>query len=237
MFNFSNLENTSFTSNAGAYLRPYGIYDVNLTKIEKTTLKGSKDPNAEYPIIALEFTGCGDDKGVFTTNIFIPTTEADGERKMLKNANGHENPVPSRFEEFQFTLMQIISVLNPDGAKKIQENGNKLQAALEKDFKKGIDLFIDLILKGLNGKNNVTTKLKLVGRNNNGTIYAAIPRACGINKAGEIFPVNFIGENLFFTNYEITQQKAYQNAKPTNMDKVETSGDKSADVDLDDIEL
>jgi len=235
MFNFSNLSEQNFTSAAGQYLRPYGIYDVNLTKIEKTTLKGSKDPNAEYPIIALEFTGCGDDKGVFTTNVFIPTTEDDGERKMLKNANGHESPVPSRFEEFQFTLMQIISVLNPDGAKKIQENGNKLQAALEKDFKKGIDLFIDLILKGLNGKNNVTTKLKLVGRNNNGTVYAAIPRACGINKAGEIFPVNFIGDNLFFTNYELTQQKKYQDAKPTNMDKVDSSNDE--DIDLDDLDV
>ena len=235
MFNFSNLSEQNFTSAAGQYLRPYGIYDVNLTKIEKTTLKGSKDPNAEYPIIALEFTGCGDDKGVFTTNIFIPTTEADMERKMLKNANGHESPVPSRFEEFQFTLMQIISVLNPDGAKKIQENGNKLQAALEKDFKKGIDLFIDLIFKVLAGKNNVTTKLKLVGRNNNGTVYAAIPRACGINKAGEIFPVNFIGDNLFFTNYELTQQKKYQDAKPTNMDKVDSSNDE--DIDLDDLDV
>ena len=48
-FNFSNLSSTSFTSNAGAYLRPYGIYSVNLTKIEKTTLKGSKDPDAEDP--------------------------------------------------------------------------------------------------------------------------------------------------------------------------------------------
>lgn len=226
-FNFNSLSEQNFTSVAGQYLRPYDIYDVNLTKIEKTVLKGSKDPNAEYPIVALEFTGCGDNKGIFTTNLFVPTTEADMERKMLKNANGHESPVPSRFEEFQFTLMQIVHALNPDGEEKIKANASKI---------KTIDQFIDLIIKALNGKNNITTKLKLVGRNNNGTIYAAIPRACGINKAGEIFPVNFIGDNLFFTNYELTQQKAYQNAKPTNMDKVENSGSNS-DVDLDNIEL
>ena len=226
-FNFNSLSEQNFTSVAGQYLRPYDIYDVNLTKIEKTVLKGSKDPNAEYPIVALEFTGCGDNKGIFTTNLFVPTTEADMERKMLKNANGHESPVPSRFEEFQFTLMQIVHALNPDGEEKIKANASKI---------KTIDQFIDLIIKALNGKNNITTKLKLVGRNNNGTIYAAIPRACGINKAGEIFPVNFIGDNLFFTNYELTQQKAYQNAKPTNMDKVENSGS-SSDVDLDNIEL
>jgi hypothetical protein len=227
MFNFSNLSEQNFTSNAGAYLRPYGIYSVNLTKIEKTTLKGSKDPNAEYPVVAIEFTGCGDDKGVFTTNLFIPTTEADMERKMLKNQNGHESPVPSRFEEFQFTLMQIVHALNPTGEEKIKANASKI---------KTIDQFIDLILKALAGKNNVETNLKLVGRNNNGTIYAAIPRACGINKSGEIFPVNFIGENLFFTNYELTQQKAYQNAKPTPMTSTVTD-DTSDDVDLDNIEL
>lgn len=40
MFNFSNLSEQNFTSNAGAYLRPYGIYSVNLTKIEKNNFKG-----------------------------------------------------------------------------------------------------------------------------------------------------------------------------------------------------
>lgn len=226
MFNFSNLSEQNFTSNAGAYLRPYDIYDVNLTKIERNELKGSKDPNAVYPVIEIEFTGVGDNKGTFTTNLFIPTTEADMERKMLKNANGHENPVPSRFEEFQFTLMQIVHALNPAGEEKIKANASKI---------KSIDQFIDLVLKALAGKNNVTTKLKLVGRNNGGTIYAAIPRACGINKAGEIFPVNFIGDNLFFTNYELTQQKNYQNAKPTNMSSTEEKNEN--DIDLDNLDF
>lgn len=230
MFNFSNLENTSFTSNAGAYLRPYDIYKVNLTKIEKTELKGSKDPNAVYPVIALEFTGTGDNKGIFTTNLFIPTTEQDMERQTLTNNNGHESQVPSRFENFQFTLMQIVHALNPAGEEKIKANASKI---------KTIDQFIDLIIKALNGKDNVETNLKLVGRKDakSGVTYAELPRPCGINKNKEIFPVNFIGENLFFTNYELTQQKAYQNAKPTNMDKVEQSTDTSSNVDLDDIEL
>lgn len=230
MFNFSNLENTSFTSNAGAYLRPYDIYKVNLTKIEKTELKGSKDPNAVYPVVALEFTGTGDNKGTFTTNLFIPTTEQDMERQTLTNANGHESQVASRFENFQFTLMQIVHALNPAGEEKIKANASKI---------KTIDQFIDLIIKALNGKNNIETNLKLVGRKDakSGVTYAELPRPCGINKSGEIFPVNFIGENLFFTNYELTQQKAYQNAKPTNMDKVETTTDTSDDVDLDNIEL
>lgn len=231
MFNFSNLSDTSFTSTAGAYLKPYDIYTVNLTKIEKTELKGSKDPNAVYPVVALEFTEVGDSKRTYSENIFIPTSEADMERKTLKNSNGHENQVPSRFENFQFTLMQIVEVLNPTGAAKIKENSSKI---------KTIDQFIDLVIKALAGKEKVETKIKLVGRNSGGTVYATLPRACGINKKGEIFPTNFIGDNLFFSNYELTQQKAYQNAKPTNMDnEVEDNNPDKADddVDLDNLDL
>ena len=227
-FNFNSLETTSFTSTSGQYLRPYDIYKVNLTKIEKTELKGSKDPNATYPIVALEFTGCGDNKGVFTTNLFIPTSEQDMERPTFKNNEGHEYNRPSRFENFQFTLMQIVHALNPTGEEKIKANASKI---------KSIDQFIDLIIKALTGKEKVETELKLVGRNNNGTVYAALPQACGLNKAGEVFPVNFIGENLFFTNYELTQQKAYQNAKPTNMDSKVDDDSSSDNLDLDDIEL
>lgn len=229
MFNFSNLSEQNFTSNVGAYLRPYDIYTVNLTKIEKTVLKGSKDPNAEYPVVALEFTGTGDNKGTFSANLFIPTTDDDMKRPVYKNNEGHEYERPSHFENFQFTLMQIVHALNPTGEEKIKANASKI---------KTIDQFIDLIIKALAGKNNIETNLKLVGRNNNGTVYAALPNACGLNKAGEVFPVNFIGDNLFFTNYELTQQKNYQNAKPTNMDKVDNNSDESSDdLDLDDLEV
>lgn len=224
-FNFNSIAEQNYSSAAGQYLRPYGIYKVNLTKIEKTTLTG-KD-GTEYPVVAIEFTGCGEDKGVFTNNIFIPNKESDMERRILKNSNGHENEVASNFENFQFTLMQIVHALNPAGEEKIKANASKI---------KTIDQFVDLIIKALTGKENIETELKLVGRKNptNGVEYASLPNACGINKKGEIFPVNFIGENLFFSNYELTQQKKYQNATPTNMDKVD---EKSDDVDIDDLEV
>ena len=228
-FNFNSISEQNFSSASGSYLRPYDIYTVNLTKIEKTELKGSKDPNAVYPIVALEFTGTGDNKGVFSTNLFIPTSEQDMERPSYENKEGHEYQRPSRFENFQFTLMQIVHAINPAGEEKIKANASKI---------KTVDQFIDLIIKALAGKNNVETKLKLVGRNNNGTIYAALPNACGLNKAGEVFPVNFIGDNLFFTNYELTQQKNYQNAKPTNMSSVDNNPDeKEEELDLDGLEL
>lgn len=225
-FNFSSLGEQNFTSSAGAYLRPYEIYPVTLTKIEKSEIKGKKDANMSYPVVTIEFTGCGDNKGVYTENLFVPNSEKDMERRKIKNSAGHESEVPSNFENFQFTLMQIVEVINPAGAQKIKDNASKL---------KTIDQFIDLIVKALTGKEKVETNLKLVGRVNNGVTYAALPNACGINKKGEIFPNNFIGDNLFFSNYEITKQKEYRNAKPTSMDKEDEV--KGEEVDLDNIEL
>ncbi len=227
-FSFNKLADTSFSSSAAQHLKPYEIHQVNLTKFEKTELKGSKDPNAIYPVISMEFTGIGESKGTFIQNIFIPTSEQDMERPTYKNNEGHEYQRPSRFENFQYTLMQIVHAINPAGEEKIKANASKI---------KTIDQFIDLIIKALAGKNNVETSLKLVGRNNNGTVYATLPNACGLNKAGEVFPVNFIGDNLFFTNYELTQQKAYQNAKPTTMPENNDIDSTDSEFNLDDLEL
>lgn len=227
-FNFSNLANASFSNeNSTQYLKPFDIYTVKLTKIEKGELKGSKDPNAIYPIVTLEFTGTGDSHGIFTKNLFIPTSEKDSERPEYENLNGHKYQRPSRMENFQYTLMQLVHVLNPAGEAKIMENASKI---------KSTDQFIDLIIKALTGKDDVETKLKLVGRNANGTTYAELPNACGLNKEGNIFPINFIGDNLFFSNYEIEQQKKYQNAKPTDMETV-TEEEPSDEINLDDIDL
>lgn len=231
-FNFGNLSNQNFTSTSTQHLRPYGIYNVTLTKIEKTVLKGSKDPNATYPVVALEFTGCGEDKGVFTTNLFIPDIkkEEDTERPKYQNAEGHEYNRPSRMENFQFTLMQIVHAINPAGEEKIKANASKI---------KSVDQFIDLVIKAVANK-GTSTYLKLVGRNSNGVTYADLPRACGLNKAGEIFPTNFIGEedSLYFSNYELTQQKKYKEAKPTTMSDVNPDSDDSDDTELtDDFEL
>lgn len=225
-FNFSNLSETNFSSNAGAYLKPYDIYKVNLTNIEKTEITG-KDGTV-YPVIAIEFTGTEGNKGIFSTNLFVPNRESDMERRTLKNSNGHESQVASNFENFQYTLMQIVHALNPAGEEKIKTNASKI---------KTIDQFIDLVIKALTGKNNIETSLKLVGRNNNGVIYASLPNPCGINKKGEIFATNFIGDNLFFSNYEQTQQKNYRNAKPTPVNDDKTEDSSGEDVDLDNLEL
>lgn len=227
-FNFGNLTNQTFTSSNSQHLKPYGIYKVKLTDIKLDEIKGAKDPNATYKVIHLEFTGTGEEEsnGTFQTNLFIPSTEADMERPTFTNAQGHEYQRPSRFDNYQYTLMQIVAVINPDGAEKIKANGSKI---------KTIEDFNNLIIKALSNKSDVVTNLKLVGRNTNGVVYSQLPNACGLNRDGEVFPVNFIGENLFFTNYEISQQKNYQNAKPTEMSDIDKADDDS--LNLDDIEI
>lgn len=230
-FNFNSLGETSFVNESANYLKAYDIYPVNLTKIEKTTLKG-KD-GTEYGVVALEFKGCEDNKGIFTTNLFIPHKDEDFERRVNETSGAH---YPSSFEQFQYTLMQITQVINPAGAQKIIDNASKL---------KSIDQFIDLIVKALTGKDSIKAYLKLVGRLTNGVTYAALPSACVLGKDAtpdtKPSALNFISldeSKLQFSNYELSQMKKFKDAKPTNMDKVENNPDKSdSDVDLDDLDL
>lgn len=227
-FNFNSLAETSFSSSSQNYLKPYDIYKVNLTKIAKSEIKGSKDPNAVYPVVELEFTST-EGKGIFTQNIFIPNSEQDFVRK--ENETSHKL-MPSRFDQFQFTLMQIVEAINPEGAQKIKDNAGKL---------KTIEDFISIVIKALDKKNSVDVYLKLVGQNNNGTVYSRLPNACLIGRDGNPAALNFINADsskLFFSNYEVGQMNKYKEAKPTNMNEVENNPDKSdEDLDLNDIDL
>ena len=227
MFEFGTLATNDFTSSASRSLKPFGIYEVSLTDISLKDIQGKKDPNAVYHTIHLEFTG---DEGTYQENLFIPSTEQDDTRPVFKNAAGHEYQRPSRFEEYQFKLMQIVEAINPTGAKKIKENSSKI---------KTVETFNDLIIKALTGKSDVKVKLKLVGRNVNGTVYAQLPNACGLNKENKLFPINFIGNDLFFSAYEQQQAEQYKNAKPTVMNSsVLASTDEDSDsLDVSDLEL
>lgn len=225
-FDFNGLATTSFSSESVQYLKPYDIYQVNLTKIEKSEING-KDGVSKYPIVTVEFTGSGDIKGIFTQNIFIPHKDEDFKRH--ENQNTHK-PMPSQFDQFQYTLMQMVEAINPTGAQKIKDNASKL---------KTIDDFLALVIKALNGKNDVNVYLKLIGQNTDGKVYARLPNAVLIGKDGNPAPLNFISADsskLYFSSYEAQQMKAYQNATPTNMDSV-VSEKKADEIDLDGIEL
>lgn len=221
MFEFGNLAQTNFTSTASRSLKPYGIYEVTLKDISLKDIQGKKDPNAVYHTMHLEFEG---EEGTYQENLFIPSTQEDATRPTYQNAAGHEYQRPSRFENYQYTLMQIVEAINPTGAEKIKANASKI---------KSMDDFNKLIIQALSNKKDVKVNLKLVGRTVNGTVYAQLPNSCGINKAGEVFPTNFIGKDLFFSNYEQQQADAYKNAKPTTMSADVLTPDTPETDDLD----
>jgi hypothetical protein len=210
---FKGISETSAVSKSNA-LKPWDIYDVTFDGLEQVTMKGKKDPEATYNTIKLSFSG---DKGRFSTNLFVPSTQEDITRKVITNKDGHEYEMPSRFEEFKWTLLQVAAVVNPSGYEKL-----KVQAAKIKTMED----FIKLVLTVANAKKGAKTKLKLTGRNNNGTVYAQIPNVCGISKEGNCYVRNnFIGDNVEFSDYEARQAAAYKTAKPTAMSAIASPSD------------
>jgi hypothetical protein len=114
--------------------------------------------------------------------------------------------------------MQLVAhfagTLNPDGFKKLQEISGKF---------KSFDDMTTAFIKVVNAVKGKETNLKLVGRNNNGTIYACFPNVLGTNSKNEFFPINVIGDSLFFSAYEEGKRNEYLNAKPTHMGNSDNS--------------
>lgn len=203
-FDFSGIDKKSAVNN-NVSLKPYGIYNVEFDSMNPNVLK-SKDGQKEFHTIELKFHG---EEGSFSTNLFIPSTDEDIKRNVQTSSKGHEYETPSRFEEFKWTLLQITQVVNPEGYEKLKVQAPKI---------KTIEDFIKLVTSISNAKKGTKTKLKLVGRNSDGKIYANLPRVCRINNEGECYVSNnFIGEHVAFTPYEASQAEQFKNAKPTNM--------------------
>ena len=206
-FNFGGFENSSAINNSKV-LKPWGIYDVTFNGIEKAELKGKQDPNSSYATIKISFSG---EEGTFSKNLFIPSRPEDNERREYENQDGSKRKYASAFEEFKWRLLQLAQVVNPTGFTKLQKLAPKI---------KTMDQFIDLIFKVINEGKGVKTKLKLIGSNRSGSVYADIPRVAAINHSDELFiGNNFVGDKVAFSSYEAQQAAAYQAAKPTEMPK------------------
>lgn len=220
-FNFNELAETSFVSNSQNYLKPYDVYKVKLNKMERSTLN-KKDGSATYNTIALEFTG---DDGIFQQNIFIPDENNEKDFERRENEKSHKL-MASRFDQYKYTLMQIVEAVNPKGAENIKANGSKI---------KGIDMFTDMILKAATAGKNTEVYLKLVGQNTDGRVFARLPNACLIGTDGKPAALNFINADknkLRFSNYEITEMNKYKSAAPTPIEE-----EKSDEFNLDDLEV
>lgn len=205
-FNFGSLAATQATSNVQPRLKPWGIYQVKFTGARKETIKGKKDPNAVYEILKVRFEG---KEGYYEESIFYPK-DGDDTRPTYKNKEGHEYQGASSFDRTMTFIAQVAEVLNPEGFKKMQAASSKF---------KSFDDVVTAFIKITDSVKNKETKLKLVGKVQDGNVVACLPKFVAINKNGEKFTCdNFIGDNLFFSAYEESRKAEYLNAKPTNMD-------------------
>ena len=127
-------------------------------------------------------------------------------------------------------VKQTVEVLSPEGFKKLSELSSKFKSF--DDVAKTMIAITDKV-KG------TQTKIKLIGRNRDNRVVAEIPNITSVFDNVATITDNYIGNKLFFSNYEETQRSAYFNSKPTNMKpaKEEDPLMEAPAVALDDSEL
>ena len=201
--NFSiNSNESSISSKKNTRLTPFAIHTVTFDGAE--IKEGTSKAGNEFKLLQLTFSN---KEGSAEMSIFWPDPERDGIREVRKAKDGHEYERPSYFEEFKWTILQIASVVNPAGYEKLKTQVVKC---------KTIDDFIKLVLAVANAKKDATVKLKLTGREFNGSVFAQLPRVCGVDRQGNCFVANtFIGNNVYFSDYEERKAAEYANRKPT----------------------
>lgn len=233
-FNFGGINEVSAVG-SNKSLKPWSINKVSFDGLEVGEIKGKKDPTAVYKTIKMSFSG---EHGNFSENLFVPATEDDAKRPVYQNKEGHDYEAPSRFESFKWTLLQLTQVVNPDGYKKLQEQSSKIR---------GMEDFIKLVVTVANAKKASSIWLKLTDRTTeDGKVYARIPRIVSISKEGELWISDrFVGReegDLSWSAYELEKKQAYENAKPTDPEKVTSPAGAEAPnteetKDLDDIDF
>lgn len=204
-FNFGSLATTQATSTNQQRLKPWGIYPVTFAGARIEQVQGKKDPDAVYDILKVRFDGAD---GYYEESIFFPRPE-DETRPEYESKDGHKYFGASNFERTMTFLAQVATVLNPEGFKKMQEASSKFRS-----FEDVAKAFIQVTDKA-KGK---ATNLKLVGGTQNGQVVPRLPKFVAVNKNGEAFTCdNFIGDKLFFSDYENSRRTEYLNTKPTPM--------------------
>lgn len=207
-FNFGSLATTQAVSTSRAMLKPWNIYKVKFVGAEKKELPNKTNPDSPWKVLDIKFEN---ESGYYTESIFYPN-EKSTERPVYKRDDGSSYEAPSIFESTLTLIAQIMSVLTPEGYKKLQEISTKI---------KKFDEMADLVIKLTNPVVGKETNIKLVGKTINsgdraGSVMARSPRVVAMNKQGEVFTCdNFIGENLHFTSYEEGKRNEYLKTTPT----------------------
>lgn len=234
MMNFGSLANTK-PANTTSYLKPYEIHSDVVIKGSEIKEGTSANGNA-WKSLNITF---GNDNGIYSHSIFWITSEKDFERGTTQMSNGGTRELPSNWERTRDVMAAIGFAYFPEHFKKLQAASAKAKSfdEIALNFKKMVDANA--------GKN--PTNMKLVGRESNGRVYASLPNCTGIAQAKDekraaennvnvgdwyTWMVTPFGDNLSFTNYEISKANEYKNAKPTPMkEESETTSFDTAESD------
>ena len=226
-FNFG-ISNDSAVRNTRQQLKPWGIYDVEFKGCEIREFDGKKDPSQHYKVLAINFES---EDGSFSVNKFFPK-EGDEVRRTTEGKTGTIT-FPSSFEILMATVKQTAQVLSPKGFEKMQAASSKFRS---------FDDVANALIKITDPVKGIKTKIKLIGVNRDGKVVADVPRIVALNKQGEAFICdNYIGDKLFFSDYEETQRNKYLSAAPTAVSEAkdeeftQTQESDDSGFDLDDL--
>jgi hypothetical protein len=115
--------------------------------------------------------------------------------------------MPSNFEDLMNFIKQTVAILTPKGYEKLHAASSKFRSF--DDVAAAVKKLLDPVV-------GTKTKIKLIGRNSQGKVVADAPRITGINHDGVSFiSDNWIGDKLYFNDYELGRIKEYQSATPT----------------------
>lgn len=203
MFNFG-ISKESAVRNVRPQLKPWNIYDVKFMGCEVREFPGKKDPSVTYKVLDIKFEN---EDGYFTVTRFFPK-EGDDKRREVDTKNGGKRELASNFEELMNIVKQTAEVLNPEGFKKMSEISSKFKTF--DDVAKALIAITDKV-KGRE------TKIKLVGRNRDNRVVAEIPNITSVFDGVATITDNYIGNKLFFSDYEEGRRADYMKSKPTEM--------------------
>lgn len=206
-------------------LAPWEIHDVEFKGAEIRKFQGKKDPNAVYELLTIKYEN---EDGYFNVDLFFPK-DGDDVRPEFDGQNGGKVHMASSFENTMAIIKQTVQILNPKGFDTLQKASVKCTS---------FEQLAGMVVKVLTPVIGKKIKIKLTGRNRDGKVVAQIPRILALNKEEEAFICdNYIGEKLFWSDYETPKRDEFLKAKPTDPEK---AGEDTVGVDeapKDDLDL
>lgn len=213
-----NASANSFVSTSLPVLKPWEIHEVVFDGCEYTTFEGKKDPTQTYEVFKISFRN---ENGRYTETLFAPKA-GDDVRRTRKNANGHEVEMPSNLETLVKTIGHFLTAVAPEVLEKLLGKQTSFKSLCE-GIQKATDKY----------KGKKSLKLKLIAGKDG---KPRLPYILSIFKNGEDSEItnNCMGENLYFTDYELGQKDKFENEKPTSMASVNAAAPSESAADDDD---